>query len=437
MADPKPIKIDLSKSRRARLSEVTEKVHAEYGNIGVGRRMTLDLRRIPTGSFMLDYAMGGGVPEGRITMFKGAKGSGKTTHAIRTVATAQSLCRRCMRKAKITDVVACDSDGEMLSEETLKEYEENGIEPDHWMAVGECDCIKEGLVPLPHQEKGESASDFHDRSSALLENSYEEYIVAWVDMEMVFDWKWAIRLGVDDRRLLFSRPETAEEAVDTLDPLLRSGAVDLLVIDSIAHFTPSVEVEETMYKQQQGVMARLVNKGVRKFVSALAACANEFGRVPTQIWINQERDKLGPFPGKVTPGGKGQGFATSIELNCWSGKKEVQKINAGNKGEEIIVPQWENLHFKCTKNKTAPPYVEGFYTQILTDVDSRMGQIDEAAQLFRYAAHFGLLTKEKNKYTYSPTGYETTTQKDMRAHLDEHMDDLKMRLMNLLLLREG
>ena len=137
------------------------------------------------------------------------------------------------------------------------------------------------------------------------------------------------------------------------------------------------------------------------------------------------------------PAPTSSGFATSIEMNCWSGKKEVEKIGAGNKGEDIVVPQWEDLHFKCVKNKTAAPYIEGFYKQILTDVDGKMGQIDEAAQLFRYAAHFGLLTKEKNTYTYKPTEFTSKTQKGMRAHLDEHMVELKRLLMDLLLLREA
>ena len=428
----KKFKIPSMSDRRARISAVRKDIHAEYGDIvGVGTRMKLgdDIRRFTTGSFMMDYTMGGGVPEGRIIMFKGAKSSGKTTHASRIVAQAQGLCRRCMRPANITDVIPVDVNGTPIEDPEKAAY---------WIAVGECDCIGAKLIEEPAQEKGEKKKDFEDRIAMLRENSYEEFICMWNDMEMVFEWAWARRLGVDERRLLFARPETGEEAIDAIDPLLRSGAIDLMVNDSIAHMIPSVEVQATTYDQQQGAQARLVNKGVRKFVSALAACARKYRRVPTQIWINQLRDKLGPKPSQVAPGGKGQGFATSIELKCWRGKRQVDQISAGNDDEKIDVPQWEQLCWKCEKNKVGPPYIEGHYTQWLTDVEGLKGQIkDEVKQLFRYAAHFELLQKsDKDIYTFTPTGFESKTQKAMREHLNENMDLLKSELMNILLLRE-
>jgi RecA/RadA recombinase len=413
--------------RRALIAKAVEGIRGQYGRIvGAGTSMALTVRRISSGSFMLDYSMGGGLPEGRITMFKGPKGSGKTTNATRIVASAQGLCRRCFRPAKITDVIPVGDDPES---------------PDYWKAIGECDCIGSGIVLPPEPEKGEEKGRgkeaYEARVEALKANSYEELIVAWVDMEMTFDWLWAKCLGVDARRLMYSRPETGEEAIDTLDPLLRTGGIDLIVIDSIAHFIPSVEIEASMYEQQQGVMARLVNKGVRKFVSAVASCANTYGRVPTQIWINQEREKLGPFPGKVTPGGKGQGFATSVELDCWSAKREVDKIVAGNKEDVIHVPKSEELHFKCSKNKTFSPGIEGFYKQILTDVDGRLGQIEESEQLYRFAMHFGILLKDEKAamFTYKPTGFTSKTVKDMKAHVDENMPGLKRELMKLLLMK--
>jgi len=410
--------------RRALIAKVIAGVNKKYGNIiGTGQNMALHpvIRRIHTGSFMLDYAMGGGVPEGRITMFKGDKGSGKTTHAIRIVAAAQGLCRRCFRPAKILDVVEIQSS------------------PGEWRAVGECDCIGAGLVPMPSPEKGEGKREYQERTEVLQKNSYEEMIAAWVDLEMAFEWGWAARLGIDTKRLLFIRPETGEEAVDTLDPLLRTGGIDILALDSIAHLIPSVEIEASMYEHQQGVQARLVNKGVRKFVSAVASCANTYGRVPTQIWINQERQKLGPFPGKVTPGGMGQGFATSIEVECWRSKRDVDKIEAGNKTDVICIPQSEELHFKCSKNRTFAGGIEGFYQQIITDLDGRLGQVNESDQLYRFAQHFKVLLRDEQKgiYTFTITGFTCKTGKEMKAHVDEHMPELKRELMRRLLLKES
>lgn len=418
-SDEAPENESSSEDRQSTIANVVDKVRKEYGGvIGAADRMNLwpTIRRLSSGSFMLDYVMGGGLPEGRITMFKGPKSSGKTTHATRLIANAQRLCRRCLRPAKISDVVQSK---------------------DYWKAVGQCDCIAVGIVEPPPPEAKEKDREYESRLAALRENSYEEFIAAWIDMEMAFDWTWAKRLGIDTRRLIFSRPETGETAIDTIDPLLRTGGIDLVVIDSIAHFIPSVEVEESTYDQQQGAMARLVNKGVRKFVSAVAYCANTYGRCPTQIWINQERDKLGLHPGKVTPGGKGQGFATSVELDCWSQGRAVDKIQAGNKEDVIVVPKSVELHFRCTKNKTSSDGIEGFYEQILTDVDGKLGQINEKDQLYRFALHFGLLVKESDKgpYTYKLTGFTCKTGKEMKEHIDAGIDDLKRELMKILLLK--
>ena len=428
----KAVKVDLKLARHARLSNVRSQLVAEYEDVvGFGSSMKIspDIYRMPTGSLMLDYAMGGGLPLGNITMFRGDKGSGKTTHAIRLAATAQCLCRNCYRPAKITDVIPMDLDGGRV---------DNPEDADHWEAVGECTCMADGVVPFPGQRKSEGKTAYKDRLVALKENSYEEFVVCWVDAEMAFQFKWATQLGIDDRRLIYVRPETGEEAIDVIDPLLRSGAIDILVIDSIAHLIPAVEVTATTYDQQQGVQARLVNKGVRKFVSAMGACANKFGRVPTQIWINQEREKLGPFPGKVTPGGKGQGFAIAIEFRCWIQGRKVEKIEAGIKGEDIIVPQSEELHFKCEKNRTFPSQIEGFYRQILTDVDDKLGQIDEGAQIYRYAGHFQIVTREKKGGPLTCHLTEFTCEKvgEMTAYIDENIDEIKAELLRILLLKE-
>jgi RecA/RadA recombinase len=365
------------------LNAFVGKVRKDLGDVlGPYQSFRRDLRRIRTQSLSLDYVSGGGIPAGRITMLRGEKGSGKTTTALRIAAEAQKLCRNCLRP--VADLTV-----------TRKGKDERPI------VTGMCDCVKNGIFRVPQLE-GEVDKDYKARLEEMTNNSYEELIVTWFDIEGVFDPVWAGRVGLDVSRVVFGRAETAESTIDIYDGLLRTGTVDFTVVDSVAMLTPSKEIEASMEEWQQGLQARLINKWVRKTSSAMSACAVEFNRVPTQIWVQQFRAKIGTIPGKVVPGGMGQEFATSVELDFWTAKSEVktEKVDVGKKGEEVTIPLAQTIHVYCSKNKVAPPFKEGLYTQILTDSEGMLGQIDDVPVIMRWSKKFEVLTQEKKGGPY-------------------------------------
>lgn len=400
--------------RRDDLASLILAAKGKFGQvIGQAGKLALTVPRIETGSLMLDYAFGGsmingrlvaGVPVGRVTMFWGEKSSGKSTNSLRIVSQAQKRCRNCWRPAKNLLVKELDEDPETGEVKV--------------QVTGECDCVKSGLFEPPRMmveyqknqktaERDETDKEYNARLDRLKENSYEEAICAWADIEGAYDDPWATALGIDGRRLVYMRPETAEEGIDLLDPLLRSGTVDLLVLDSIAQMTPSAEVQESSMDWQRGLAARLTNKMVRKMVSAVSRCARLYRRAPTQLWINQVRATMNQYgPSTIVPGGKGQGFATHVEFECWSKKPEVDQMDAGNKDEKIDIPKRQELHFKCVKNKTAPPNKSGFYTQILHETYGKLGSIDEKEQVIRYAKHFEAIKKDGAKYVLMGKKYD-------------------------------
>ena len=207
---------------------------------------------------------------------------------------------------------------------------------------GHCDCFALEMfeaIQYPDEKK----QDFNDRVSRYHENSYEPYTIALIDMEGSFDHEWAANLGLDERTIVYVRPDTAEEAIDIYDSLMRTGAVDMMILDSIAALTPSKEVEESMEKWQQGLQARLVNKFIRKVQASANAVYQDYGRMVTQVWINQVREKIGVMFGDNTtiPGGKGQGFATSVEVKMWTSAYEVETVADLNTDRdwETILPK--------------------------------------------------------------------------------------------------
>lgn len=363
-------------SRLDALKRFASKVDTRYGSgtVGIGVSVA-DIPRIATRSLALDVALGGGIPVGRTVMFYGEKSSGKSTTAYRIAGVAQGLCANCLRPA--------DTTVEELIDESTGEVE--------FYQVGNCDCFNMGLLS-PRQYPDEKKADYAARLEGYKSNSYEEYRVALIDLEASFDRSWGERLGLDERLIVYVRPDTAEEAIDIYDSLLRTGSVDMFILDSIAAMTPSKEVEESVEKWQQGLQARLVNKFVRKVQASSNAVAREYGRLVTQVWINQVREKIGVMFGDntTTPGGKGQGFATSIEIKMWSSQYNTESIvELPGKEKDIEVATTVRVNFRCTKNKTAPPKATGSYVMHLAT-----GGILEDNLIVSLAERFGILRKE-------------------------------------------
>lgn len=313
-------------------------------------------RRVPTGSLSLDIAMGGGFPVGKVVAMWGEKSGGKTTTALRIAGIFQGLCRNCWRKAR-----------NVVAHEPTEEALEAGV--DRWTATGECDCYGKGLCdhdfPEPPGKKtGESAAEYKERmeewaewKNGMMLNSYEETIVCVIDAEHAFDFEYFSNFG-DPRRLLYVLPSNGEEAMDTASALTSSSVIDLMIFDSLAHFTPAKEVDASTTEWQQGLQARIVNKGIRVMITRSAAMARS-GRRLSQIWINQKRQKIGVTYGSpdVKPSGMGQEFAAHIELKFRSAQKEMiggkKKKDGAEEGGSNAVLSTETFFIDVVKNKTA------------------------------------------------------------------------------------
>lgn len=387
-------------------------LQGQYGSGAVGRADVTpsDDRRLSSGSLWLDVVLGGGLRVGWITSFYGEKSGGKSTTAIRCVGIVQGYCRNCLRPAK--NVQPVEPNGEPQDVATSR-----------WGASGECACYAEGLyVPEPPaKETGESPKVYRERVEAWTEvlkvNSYEEMVCAWIDMEHSYDKFYAGKLGVDNRRLLYVRPESAEEALDIMSGLINTIEMDFLVVDSIAQLTPTKELTDSMEHWQQGLQARLVNKGIRKLVTGSSVVANVH-RTVTQIWINQVRDKITMFGDPtVKPGGKGQEFAVHMEVKFSKSKVETISEQYGAKEDVVKFPVIERFSFKSTKNRTAATKeVEGFYEQRMRDnASGPAGQILEVEEVYKLALHF--LVDQSKKGVYKLADREYTSQKAIQADL--------------------
>lgn len=367
--------------RLKQLKILSTKINERHGSstIGVGASMKpMLIPRLRTGSLQFDFALGGGIPIGRATMFQGEKSSGKTSSMYRIMGMAQNLCANCFRVVNDLEVaeVKDPETGEVAFE-----------------GKGTCDCFKANLWE-PKQFQKEADKDFKDRKKALEENSFEEFRVALIDAEGAYEPDWAHRLGMDNRRLLYVCPDTAEEAIDIYGSVIRTGSVDLIGLDSIAALTPSVEVEESVESWQQGLAARLVNKWVRLVNAGINAVYKEHHRLVTQMWINQVRQAIGKMYGDSTvlPCGKGQGFATSVEVKMWASEWEREAfLNEMNKEHHMERGVKVRMNFKVVKNKTSPSQTSGSYIMEVAGPDR--GKVDEFNFVHDLAEKYGIIEK--------------------------------------------
>jgi recombination protein RecA len=205
-------------------------------------------------------------------------------------------------------------------------------------------------------------------------------VAAYIDAEHALDTEYARKLGVDVESLLISQPDTGEQALEICEILVRSGAVDIVVVDSVAALVPKAEIEGDMGDSHVGLQARLMSQALRKLTGAIARSKT------IVIFINQLREKIGVMFGnpETTTGGKALKFYASVRL-------DIRRIGPVKDKEDVV---GSHVRVKVVKNKVAPPfkqaefdimYAEGIsHTSLLVDIGSEAGIIEKSGAWYSY-----------------------------------------------------
>ncbi len=208
-------------------------------------------------------------------------------------------------------------------------------------------------------------------------------VAAFIDAEHALDPQYARALGVDIENLLINQPDSGEQALDIVEALVRSSALDLIVIDSVAALTPRAEIEGEMGDQTVGLQARLMSRALRKLASITAKAGT------TVVFINQIRMKIGVMFGnpETTPGGRALKFYTTVRI-------ELRRIGSIKDGTENV---GNRCRIKVAKNKVAPPF-----RTVEVDLMFREG-ISREADLLELGADYGVVERSGSWYSYGET----------------------------------
>lgn len=229
-------------------------------------------------------------------------------------------------------------------------------------------------------------------------------VVAFIDAEHALDPVYAKKIGVNIDDLILSQPDAGEQALEILETLVRSNAIDVVVVDSVAALVPQAEIDGEMGDQQIGLQARLMSKALRKITPIVSKSKT------VVIFINQIRMKIGVFFGnpETTPGGKALKFYSSLRI-------EVRKAAVIKKKDEII---GNRVNCKIVKNKVAPPFTDCQFDILYNEGISMSGDVLDSG------IKYEVLTKSGNTISFGKEKLGVGRE-DVRIYLKEHPEMMK------------
>ncbi len=275
---------------------------------------------------------------------------------------------------------------------TLDETKHVDIDAISTGSIGLDDALGIGGIPRGRiieiygpESSGKTTLSLH----AIAEAQKEGGICAFIDAEHAMDPEYAKNIGVKLDELLISQPDTGEQALEIVESLVRSGKIDVIVIDSVAALTPKDEIEGEMGAHHVGKQARLMSQALRKLTAIVAK-----GKTSV-IFINQIRMQIGVMFGnpETTPGGKALKFYTSVRM-------DIRRIAQIKKGDEVVGGRHR---VKVVKNKVAAPFRTTEFDLIYGEGISREGE------LLALGEKFGMVAKAGASYSYTPPGGDEST----------------------------
>ena len=249
---------------------------------------------------------------------------------------------------------------------------------------------------------------------AIAEAQKSGGIAAFIDAEHAFDRFYAEKLGVDVENLFISQPDNGEQALEIADHLIRSGAIDIIVIDSVAALTPKAEIEGEMGDSRMGLQARLMSQALRKLT------ANINKTKTTCIFINQLREKIGVMFGnpETTTGGNALKFYSSVRV-------DIRRMAQLKEGEEV---QGNRTKVKIVKNKLAPPFRKAEFDIIYGEGISKTGEIIDLG------VDLGIIQKSGSWFSYADTklGQGRDAVRQLLKDNPELSDEMESRIIEAL-----